>query len=225
MQFAARGAERGQRVSQSGRARFWPRAAQHRALKRRDGQWIEPAKRMLEQGQQRHRGQSREDRFHHQPCEHAGRRFGQIVAGGIVGLDIPARQRRQHAAGERAVGRDQRGGFGFVLDRLAEGDRNGERFFLGIGRFDHGDIFHRRLDARRDLGQTRAPAVRPLGRAHCFRDEDVAPLYGGEQLDRGAVDAETPQQRGKGELRMAGRRVVFGQRAPGVVIEFGIEAG
>ena len=152
MQFVPRGSKRGECVCQPGRARFWPRPTQHRTLKRGDGRRIKLAEGMLEQGQQRHRRQSREGCFRNQPCEDASRRFGQIGARRIVGLDIPARQRRQHATRKRPVGRDQRRGLGFIFHRFAERGRNGERFFLGVGRFDRGDIFHRRQDARRNFG-------------------------------------------------------------------------
>ena len=45
-----------------------------------------------------------------EPREHAGRRVGQRIAAGIVDRHVPARQRRQHAARQRAVGRHQRCG-------------------------------------------------------------------------------------------------------------------
>ena len=48
----------------------------------------------------------------------------------------PAFQRGDDAARQRAVGRHQRGGFALRLERLAQGDRDGERFFLGIGGLD-----------------------------------------------------------------------------------------
>ena len=98
---------------------------------------------MLEQRQQRHRRQAVQRGFGGEPREHAGRRVGQRVAAGIVHRHVPARQRRQHAAGQRAVGRHQRGGLAWNLHRLAQRDRDGQRFLLGIGGFDHRDAFDR----------------------------------------------------------------------------------
>ena len=55
-------------------------------------------------------GSPSERRLGGEPREHAGRRVGERVAAGIVDRHVPARQRRQHAAGQRAVRRHQRGG-------------------------------------------------------------------------------------------------------------------
>ncbi len=47
----------------------------------------------------------------------------------------PACERGHNAAGERAIRRHQRDGL-VLIQRFAHRHRNGERFFLGIGRFD-----------------------------------------------------------------------------------------
>ena len=95
-------AECRQRMRQPRAAGLRPRPAQHRALQHRHRAAIEPAHRVLEQRQQRHRRQAFERRLGDEPREHAGRRVGQRVAAGIVHRHVPARQRRQHAAGQRA---------------------------------------------------------------------------------------------------------------------------
>ena len=90
---------------------------------------------MLDEREQRHRRKAAERRFGRQPGEHAGRRVGEHIAAGIVDRHLPARERRKHAAGERPVGRDQRGALLRRFHRLAQHDRDGERLLLGIGRF------------------------------------------------------------------------------------------
>ena len=93
-----------------------PRPAQDRAFQRGDrprmraGGGAEPQQRMLEQRQQRHRRQPAQRRLGRQPREHAGRRVGERIAAGIVDRDIPALERGEDAARQRAVGRDQRRG-------------------------------------------------------------------------------------------------------------------
>ena len=72
-----------------------------------------------------------------QPREHAGRRVGQRLAARIVHRHLPARQRRQHPARQRAVRRHQRRGFARRLVRLAQRHRDGQRLLLGARRLDH----------------------------------------------------------------------------------------
>ena len=91
---------------------------------------------MLEQRQQRDRGEAVKRGFGGEPGKHSGRRFGERVAAGILGENIPARQRGEHAAPERAVRRHQRGGLA-VVHGFAQRHRDGQRLFLGIGCFDH----------------------------------------------------------------------------------------
>ncbi len=141
MVFLELDAEGLQRVSEPRGAALGPRAAQNRALQGRDRGGIERAQRMLEQRQQRHRRQAVQRGLGGEPREHAGRRVGQRVAAGIVDRHVPARQRRQHAAGQRAVGRHQRGGLVRLVHRLAQRHRDGQRLLLGVGGLDHGDDF------------------------------------------------------------------------------------
>ena len=144
VKLVAIGAEGCERVRKAVAAGARPRAAQQRALQRGDGGVVrarrcaEPQQRMFQQRQQRHRLQAAERGFRRQPREHAGWRVGERIAAGIVHRHLPALQRGHHAARQRAVGRHQSGGLVFGLDRFAQRDRDGERFFLGIGGLDHG---------------------------------------------------------------------------------------
>ena len=65
---------------------------------------------MLEQRQQRHRLEAAKRGFGGEPREHAGGVSASAIAAGIVDRHVPALERGQHAAGERAVGRHQRRG-------------------------------------------------------------------------------------------------------------------
>ena len=100
--------------------------------------------------------------------EPAGRRVGEPVAAGIVDRDLPALERGQHAAGERAVGRHQRRGLLRRLDRLAQRHRDRERFLFGIGGFDHGKPLERGFDLRL-RSRTLASPCQSIG--HCRRPQ------------------------------------------------------
>ena len=96
--------------------------------------------------------------FGREPGKDAGRRVHQRVAAGIVEFEIPARQRRHHPPRQRAVRRHQRRGL-VEMPRLAHRDGDRERLHLGIGRLDHGEVFHA---AAKSLPRSRAA---PAGRA------------------------------------------------------------
>ena len=117
-----------------------------------------------------------------EPREHAGRRVGERVAAGIVDRDLPARERGDDAARQRAVGRHQRGGLVRRFERLAQRDRDGERFLLGIGGLDHARARRARCRSRR-----RSPLL-PV-RA-CQRSVVAA----------GRSASETPDARGRARL-------------------------
>ena len=91
---------------------------------------------MFEQCQQCHRFETADRGLCGKPREDTGRCLGKRIAAGVFHRDIPAHQRGGDAAAERAIRRHQRGGLA-VLHRFAKRDRDGERFFLGVGRFDH----------------------------------------------------------------------------------------
>ena len=107
----------------------------------------------------------------HEPREHAGLGVGQRIAAGIVGLDVPAPERGDDAARQRAVGRHQRGGL-VLVHRLAQRDRDGERLVLGIGGLDHGEACERRV-ARRVIDALR-PALGRVRRPHRLGGEPFA---------------------------------------------------
>ena len=138
-------AECGERLRKAVAARARARAAQQSAFESGDGDAVrallgaKPQQWMLEQRQKRHRLEAAERGFRRQPCEHAGRRVGERVAGRVVDRDLPTRQRGGDAARQRAVGRHQGGGLARRFERFAQRDRDGERLFLGVGRLDHGE--------------------------------------------------------------------------------------
>src|SRR6185437_13916121 len=141
-----------QRLCKTVAAGAWARTAQQRAFQRGDGGAVgtgggaQPQQRMLEQRQQRDRFEAAKGGLRRQPREHTGRRVGQRIAAGIIDRYAPALQRSDDAARQRAVGRHQRGGFVLGLNRFAQTNGNSERFFLGIGGFDHRKRFQRVVD-------------------------------------------------------------------------------
>ena len=224
-------AERGQRVREARGAGPRTRAAQDRKLQRGDGLRVrarrgaEAEARVLEHREQLDRRQLAERRFRHEPREHAGLGVGQRVAAGVVGLDGPAPERGGDAARQRAVRRHQRGGL-VVVHRLAQRDRDRERFVLGIRGFDHRDVCQRRV-ARRFVDALR-PALRSHRRPHRLGDEPRARGAFAEHGHVGARDADAPQQRVHGELRMARSRrllLLAADQRPGLIVEIGVEAG
>ncbi len=110
---------------------------------------------MLEQGEQVDRRKRAERGLRGKPCERPGRGVGERIAAGIVDRNGPARQCGEHAARERAVGGDQRCGLVRRLQRFAQCDRDGERFFLGICSFDDRQCRERR--GRRNIGAGELP--------------------------------------------------------------------
>ncbi len=101
------------------------RTAQQRALERGDGRVVcaerlpEPQQRMLEQRQQRHRLEAAERDLGGEPREHAGGRVGQAHRHRNRPPPPSSAERSHHAAGERAVGRHQRGGLVLAFPALS----------------------------------------------------------------------------------------------------------
>ena len=222
-------------MGQAARSSTRTRPAQDRALERGDGVFgaahVEPQQRMFEQRQQRDRGKTVQRGFGGEPGKDSGRRFGERVAAGILGGNVPARQRGEHAAPERAVRRHQRGGLA-VVHRFAQRHRDGERLFLGIGRFDHGERLERRLHMRFEfrLGGFLPPHVGHGRRPQRLRQQPLAAARRRQARDGIARDADAREQRLHGELRMSGRRrdalaLVAGNQLPRLLVEIGIEAG
>ena len=201
----------------------------------RAGAGTQPQQRMLEQRQQRDRLQPLERRLDNEPREHAGRRIGERVTAGVVDRDVPARERGEHAARQRPVGRHQRRGLAVGLEHLAQRDRDRERFFLGVRRRDHRHMRERVVEPQAALGKL-APLVGGVGGPHHLRDDGLAAVRRrlAEPADLVARDADPPQQRLHGELRMAdgGRDdrasvgvAPAGDVVPRRLVEIGVEAG
>src|SRR5262249_34281894 len=111
----------------------------------------EPRERMLDEGKERSRRKPAERRIRREPREPSGGGVRKRIAAGIVDRDLPALQRREHAARQGAVGRDQGRGLVRRLDRFAQANGAGERFSPGVGGFDDRHGFERALDPRRDI--------------------------------------------------------------------------
>ncbi len=90
---------------------------------------------MFEQRQQGNRREAAERSFGGQARENSCRRVGQSVAAGILGGNVPAFERGQHATPERAIRRHESRRLAGV-DGFAQRHCDGERFIFGIGRFD-----------------------------------------------------------------------------------------
>ena len=197
--------------------RFRAGAAQQRHFQRLDlvapaiGGATEPQLRMLQQREQGRGLQPFGGGFRRQSCENAVRRVHQGVAAGIVELQIPASQRRHHAARQCAVGGHQRRGK-VEFARLAHRHRNRQRFHFRIGRSDHREPCHAAVDCLHDrgLGQPLVPLRGRIRWPHQFGGQQFAAGCSAENFDVAALDAEPRQQPVHRELRMVrrGRRVV-----------------
>ena len=98
----------------------------------------EAHERMREQRQKPHGPQVVRRRFGGKPREASGRRVGERNAGGILDGEAPAGEFRRHARGERAVGRDERGGPVGMGDGFAQRDRDGEGLLALVHGFHDG---------------------------------------------------------------------------------------
>jgi len=94
------------------------------------------------------------------------------------------------------------------LHRLAKGHRDGERFFLGIRRFDHACVLQRRRHLRRGagVGGIRAPFLGCVRGAQRLRDQPFTAARGNQGDYRVALYPHADQQRLHCELRMSRRR-------------------
>jgi hypothetical protein len=146
--FAADG---GQRRGKTVRAVPRARAAQHRAFKGRHRACIESRQGMFQQCEQRYGRRAVQRHLGGEPRERTLQSVGERHAAGVPGRDIPARERSSHAPAERDVGCDESGRLPGRFDRFTQRDSDRERFFLGTGGLDHGDMRHRRLGARSEV--------------------------------------------------------------------------
>ena len=78
-----------------------------------------PRQRVLEQCEERNRGKTSERRLGREARESPCRRVRERITAGIVGRDVPAFQRGEHAPRQFTVGRDQCRGLACRLDRFA----------------------------------------------------------------------------------------------------------
>ena len=167
------GPERLQRPRQSERTGARPGPAQDRPFQRGDrrkmgtGRRTEPRQRMLEEGEQLYRGEPLERRVGDEAREHAGHGLRERIAAGIVGDNVPAIERDQNPPRQRAVRRHQGGGALRHIERLTQGDRDGERLLLDVRRLDHGDGIDRprQRAGRIGGGEALTPSIGRRGRA------------------------------------------------------------
>ena len=142
----------------------------------------------------------------HEQQKTAGRGLVERRAGGIVDLDLPAAQLDRDAAGEVAVGRDQRRGAARRLERRAHAQRQRQRLARQIGMLLDRQAL-RSPPAAAARSRCQAPTV-ALGRIASDRSRARAGSLpatpgAGQQRDLGALDAERLQQLLQAILRMA----------------------
>ena len=232
-----RGAEGRERLRKPCRTGARTRPAQHGHFQRGDcvrvraGGRAKPEARMLQQREQRDRLESAQRGLRDEPREHAGLGIGQAIAAGIVGLDVPALERRRDAARQRAIRRHQRGGL-VLVHRLAQRHRDRERLVLGIGGLDDRDARECRVARGRiavlppSARSPRAGATPPMrafraGRSRRaqrprraqFRSGAAAPCI---------ASCGCPND---GRLHHAPAVLDLADQLPGALIEIGIEPG
>jgi hypothetical protein len=164
--------------------------------------------RMLQRGEQRHRREPAAGEVEDEPQEGAGRRTVERDAGGIVDVDAPAAELGGDAAGEFAVGRDQRRRRPRCFELAPKQERRRDGLVLGADAIVA-------ADPGEDVGRGRrqaAPGIGECGRAQRVRDQAQAcraaarrRRFRRPRRDARRVDVEPPQQPGEEVLRM--RRV------------------
>ena len=137
------------------------------------------------------------------------------IAAGIVDRHVPAFERRQHAARQRAIGRDQ-GGPALaalrraVVDRFAQRDCDGERFLFRMRGFDHRHARRATSCALRKVASRSGAFARdrsmPPAATLPTRTPRAHAAAGRASVDHVAArDADALQQRRKAILRMTDR--------------------
>ncbi len=158
----------------------------------------------------------------------------QRVTAGIVNRHVPARHRRQHAAGERPVGRHQRGGLAGIVHRLAQRDRNRQRLLLGVGGLDHRDAGKRGIGMSGEAGVRQAllPKLAGRGRPQRLRRQAFAAVRLGRRERSRPVADECRSAAAAPTWRTADGRCAAslspspaGDHRPGRFVEIGVEAG
>ena len=129
--------------------------------------------RVLEQREQRRRGERRAREAAEQAQEHARRGERQRPAGAVVGDQAPAVELGGDAAGKGAVGGDEGGAFA-VGGGTAKDERDGERLGAGVGGLDPVEAGAGVREGAGEGGAFGAPLVGDRRRAEGERDECVA---------------------------------------------------
>ena len=238
VQRAALAAQRRQCVREAGRTGARTRAAQDRPFERRGRAIVgalggaEPKQRMLDERKQRHGRKPAEPRFRDEAGEASDRGLVEPIAAGIVGRNAPARERGDHPPGKPAIRRHQRRNAVRTLERLAQRDRDRERFLVGIRGLDHREAFERARNRR--IVEPLAPMFGRGRGPHRFRNHALAAVRRGvaERRHGRAVEVKTRQQSLHGELRVPSRgrervglaRSGAGDHLPGGLVEVGVEA-
>ncbi len=197
------------------------------------GRRAEPRQRMLEEREQLHRREPLERCVCDETREHAGCGLAERIAAGIVRRDVPAFERDQDPPRQRAIRRHQGGGARRCIERFAQGDGDGERLLLDIGRLDHGDGVHRPREraGRVRGGEALTPAIGRCGRSQRFAEQDLAAMRRRrhERDHVAARNADAREEAVHGELRMAGdgrrpsRVGTAADEVPRRIVEVGVE--
>ena len=169
----------------------------------------------------------------HKAREGAVGRSPERLAAGIIDLDVPAFELGADAAGEIAVGRDQRASRVGHLQRLAHTDRQRQRFFSLMRGFDDSDAVECRRERVAEGGLKFAPMVGRVGGTQRFGNE--ARARGERRRRRAEFDhiasrnAEHRDQPLQCCLRMTETalgavRARVGDLGPGLVVHVAVEA-
>src|SRR5438045_9660800 len=109
---------------------------------------------MTEKGKQRNGNEPASGHGRNEPGKAASLSVGERDASRIVDRDVPSREFAGDSPRQRPVWRDQGSGGVLQFQRLAQGERDGERFFPRLGglhesdvgeRIDVGGRYHARL--------------------------------------------------------------------------------
>ena len=148
-----------------------------------------------------------------QAQEHGGGRFGQGLAGAVVRHHAVAQQLGGDAAGEFAVGGDQRGagtgGFQGVAQHQGDGRRLPPAGRRGA----------RRLDAARGCGGSLAPGVQGIGgQQGAAERREAFGRHGRWRLERPGLEVPSCGAQAGQEATQAGLRVGVFQLVPGGLV-------
>ena len=174
--------------------------------------------RMLEQREQRLRGQRRARKRRDQPQQDPRRRQRQRPPGAVVGDQPPAVEFGGDAAGQRPVRSDERRA-GAVLGRLAHQERDRQRLALLVGSLDPGQALGGGGERRPQRAALGPPLVGDRRRPQRQRDQRVACRVRRHGRvpgrHRAGIEAERRGEPTEAVLRMVGGpRFALGQPVP-----------